>query len=110
MRVKFAVEITEAAEVDLNQIISAVTERSSTQTAERILEALLDCVLTLETFPDRGSAPGELASLGIKDFRQLIVQTYRIIYRVLGKRVFVLVIADGRQDMQRLLERRLLAG
>lgn len=110
MRVKFAVEITDAAEVDLNQIISAVTERASTQTAEKILDGLLDCVLTLETFPDRGSAPSELASLGIKDFRQLIVQTYRIIYRVLGKRVFVLVIADGRQDMQRLLERRLLAG
>lgn len=52
--------------------------------------------------------PGELAPLGIKDFRQLVFQTYRVIYRVVANGAFVLVIADGRQDMQTLLERRLL--
>jgi hypothetical protein len=31
-----------------------------------------------------------------------------VIYRVVDPMVFILVIADGRQDMQRLLEQRLL--
>ncbi len=105
---RFAVQITEAAEVDLQQIIEAVAERASPASAEKLLDDLLERVSTLETFPDRGSVPGELAPLGIKDFRQLVFQTYRVIYRVIGDAVFVLVIADGRQDMQSLLERRLL--
>ena len=33
---------------------------------------------------------------------------YRIIYRVLDKDVYVLLIFDGRRDMQSLLQRRLL--
>jgi len=35
---------------------------------------------------------------------------YRIIYRVMDKTVYVLLIVDGRRDMQPLLERRLLDG
>ena len=77
-------------------------------TAESLLNELLDCASTLEHFPDRGSVPSELAQLGIRGFRQLIFQTYRLIYRVTGGSVFVHVIADGRRDMQQLLERRLL--
>jgi toxin ParE1/3/4 len=33
---------------------------------------------------------------------------YRIIYRVMAENVYFLVIADGRRDMQALLQRRLL--
>jgi toxin ParE1/3/4 len=43
-----------------------------------------------------------------RDFRQLGLAPYRIIYRVIAQEVFVLLIADGRRDMQGLLERRLL--
>ncbi|RPJ74031.1 MAG: type II toxin-antitoxin system RelE/ParE family toxin, partial [Desulfobacteraceae bacterium] len=33
---------------------------------------------------------------------------YRIIYRVMDKNVYVLLVVDGRRDMQSLLQRRLL--
>ena len=108
MTTAFEVEITEAAERDLQTIFEDVLTRTSAAAAERLLDALIEAVATLESFPDRGAVPSELAELGLRDFRQLVVQTYRLIYRVLGKTVFVMVIADGRQDMQRLLERRLL--
>lgn len=107
MTTAFKVEITEAAEHDLQAIFDDGTRTSATA-AERLLDALLEAVATLESFPDCGAVPSELVQLGIQDFRQLVVQTYRLNYRVLGKTVFVVVIADGRQDMQRLLERRLL--
>lgn len=68
MSSRFAVQITEAAEVDLRQIIEAVAERASPALAEKLLDEHLDCVSTPETFPDRGSVPSELAPLGIKDF------------------------------------------
>ena len=73
-----------------------------------LLDRLLAAIETLETFPLRGSVPRELDALGIREFRQILVEPYRLIYRVVGKTVFVMVIADGRRDMQALLERRLL--
>ena len=39
---------------------------------------------------------------------RFFLEPYRIIYRVLDNTVYVLVIADGRRDMQTLLQRRLL--
>lgn len=108
MSARFAVEITEAAEKDLLEIVEDVWRRASARTADKLLEGLLECVATLESFPDRGPVPAELSEIGIRDFRQLIFQSYRLIYRIIGKTVFVMLIADGRQDMQRLLERRLL--
>lgn len=33
-----------------------------------------------------------------------------MIYRVIGRQVFIYLIADGRRDMQALLQRRLLGG
>jgi len=66
--------------------------------------------LSLAEFPERGAYPSELLALGIQEYRELFVHTYRIIYRVINQSVYVLLIADGRRDMQQLLERRLLGG
>jgi toxin ParE1/3/4 len=48
--------------------------------------------------------------LGIRDFRQVILRPYRIIYRALDDAVVITLIADGRRDIQSLPARRLLAG
>ena len=55
-----------------------------------------------------GAFPRNSAGLGIQTFRQLVISPYRIVYRVIGQEVFVLLVADGRRDVQALLERRLL--
>jgi toxin ParE1/3/4 len=46
--------------------------------------------------------------LGIRDYREVFFKPYRVIYRVMGDTVYVLLIVDGRRDMQTLLQRRLL--
>jgi toxin ParE1/3/4 len=62
----------------------------------------------LSKFPERGAHPKELLALGILEYREIFFKPYRIIYRVVDKNVYVLLIADGRRDMQTLLQRRLL--
>jgi len=62
----------------------------------------------LSEFPERGAYPKELLALGVREYREIFFKPYRIIYRVLDKNVYVLLIADGRRDMQSLLQRRLL--
>ena len=46
--------------------------------------------------------------MGIKDYREVYFKPYRVIYRVLGTKVYVYLIVDGRRDMQTLLTRRLI--
>ena len=47
-------------------------------------------------------------ALGVREYREIFFKPYRIIYRVINKNVYVLLIADGRRDMQTLLQRRLI--
>jgi toxin ParE1/3/4 len=64
---------------------------------------------SLATHPERGSYPKEISALGSREYRQRFYKPYRIIYRVIGKRVYIYLIADGRRDFQTLLARRLLS-
>ncbi|HEX7872532.1 MAG TPA: type II toxin-antitoxin system RelE/ParE family toxin [Sphingobium sp.] len=105
---RFRVELTQGAEEDLEAIHGWLAGNRSPDQADALLDDLLVLVASLEEFPLRGAVPGELDQLGIRDFRQLGLPPYRLIYRVLGERVVILLIADGRRDMQALLERRLL--
>lgn len=106
---RFEVELTQGAEDDLEAIYDYLTENRSVEDAASLLEAFLAKISTLERFPLRGSVPKELEALGMREFRQLLLHPYRLIYRVVGTKVFILLIADGRRDMQALLERRLLS-
>ncbi|MGE7471962.1 type II toxin-antitoxin system RelE/ParE family toxin [Bosea sp. NPDC003192] len=105
----FEVELTQGAEDDLEAIHTYLAEHRSMDAAESLLNAFLEKISTLERYPDRGSVPKELEALGIREFRQILLDPYRLIYRVIGSKVVILVIADGRRDMQALLERRLLS-
>lgn len=107
---RYEVKITKGAESDLNEILAFLSEREGPSMAKRILEGLLDAVDSLTKCPERGSHPKELLKLGIREFRQLMFQPYRLIYRMAGNQVFLLLVADGRRDFQSLLERRVLRG
>jgi toxin ParE1/3/4 len=62
----------------------------------------------LSKFPERGVYPKELIALGIREYREIFFKPYRIIYRIKDKNVYVLLIVDGRREMQSLLQRRML--
>ena len=66
-------------------------------------------VENLTVHPERGTYPKELSALGIQEYRQTFFKPYRVIYRITGQAVYIVLIADGRRDMQSLLIRRLLS-
>ena len=105
---RFEVELTQGAEDDLEAIHGYLAEHRSNEAAEALLDACIEKISTLERYPERGSIPKELEALGVREFRQILLDPYRLIYRVVDSRVVIFVIADGRRDMQALLERRLL--
>lgn len=105
---RFEVLLTEGAEQDLEAIHDYISEFDRVANANHVLDALMNVVQSLSRFPERGSYPKELVSLGIKEYRQTFFKPYRVIYRVTGSQVIIYLIADGRRDMQTVLARRLL--
>lgn len=105
---KFEVLLTQGAEQDLEAIYEYICEFDCIASANRVLDALMDVAESLSKFPERGSYPKELVSLGIKEYRQSLFKPYRVIYRIADTKVIIYLIADGRRDMQAVLTRRLL--
>lgn len=106
----FEVVLTEDAERDLEDLVTHIATYDSPQNAEHVLNRILEIAESLSAAPTRGSQPKELRGLGDQDYRQVFFKPYRLIYRVVGERVAIYLIADGRRDMQSLLARRLLGG
>lgn len=104
----YKVLLTEGAEQDLESIHDYICEFDCVANANYVLDELLAVADRLSRFPERGSYPKELLSLGIKEYRQVFFKPYRVIYRVAGNQVIVYLIVDGRRDMQSVLARRLL--
>ena len=104
----FAVHLTEDAALDLEEIRDYFDLNDMAGRADRVLDQVEDVLSGLSTHPHLGHYPPELSSLGIHDFREARAGPYRVVYRVMNGSVYVLLIADGRRDMQTLLQRRLL--
>jgi len=105
---RYEVLLTRGAEQDLESIYDCIAGFDSLANAGHVLDELVEVVQGLVQFPVRGSYPKELVALGIKEYRQTAFKPYRVIYRVMGNRVVIYLIVDGRRDMQSVLARRLL--
>lgn len=105
---RFQVSLTEDAARDLEDLFDYIADHDDPAKANDVLDRIEETVESLATFPERGSHPKELLSLGIREYRQAFLRPYRVIYRIVGQVVYVYLIVDGRRDMQTLLARRLL--
>ncbi len=103
---KREVVLSEPALADLLDINDYYLCEVSDRVASKIIDGLEIAVNNLAEFPDMGSIPKELLSLGILQYRQIIQKPYRIIYETFADKT----ILDGRRDMQSLLMRRILRG
>jgi toxin ParE1/3/4 len=103
-----AVLLTSDAVRDLEKLYDYIALHDAPQRADYVLAQIEKAFSRLSQFPEQGSYPKELLALGIREYREVFFKPYRIIYRIMDKNVYVLLIADGRRDMQTLLQRRLL--
>jgi toxin ParE1/3/4 len=106
--VSYQVLLTVHATVDLEDLYDYIGSHDAPEKADFFLDKIEETLASLADNPTRSSYPNELLTLGMREFRELYFKPYRLIYRVIEKPVYVIVIADGRRDMQSLLQRRLL--
>jgi toxin ParE1/3/4 len=104
----FRVLLTHDAARDLDDLYDYIALQDAPRKADYVLEQIEKAFSKLSGSPERGAYLKEVLALGIREYREIFFKPYRIIYRVMDKSVYVLLIADGRRDMQSLLQRRLL--
>lgn len=103
---KYRVQIVHAALNDLYAINEYYLEHVSDQVASRILKKLQNTIQSLDRSPERGAVPSELKPTGSQRYRQILSNPYRIIYRIEDKKVYVVMVVDGRRDVATALIRR----
>jgi len=104
----FEVLLTQDAADDLAELHRYVARHDDPARADDLIDRLGEVLQSLAEMPERGSWPRELLALGIQEFREVFYKPYRAIYRAQGQKVHILLIADGRRDLQLLFQRRLL--
>lgn len=100
--------LTYDAARDLEDIYEYIKQHDLPANAGHVLGQIEKAFGSLSENPRRGSYPKELLAIGIREYREIFFKPYRIIYRVTTEAVYVMLIADGRRDLQTMLQRRLL--
>lgn len=90
------IEWSQRARADIRDL-KAYIAKDSPYYARRFTERVIASVEKLEEFPKIGRPVPEAE--GREDVRELIYQGYRIIYRTLPNRVFIVTIFHGSRDL-----------
>lgn len=96
------------AEDDLLEIYKYIFLNDSKLNADNLVEKLRSKCFVLQDYPERGHIPPEFQMINISEYLEIHYKPYRIIYRLINKEVTIHCALDGRRDMQKILQERLL--
>ena len=96
-----------SAQRDLESIVASLADRSP-QFAFATLDRLQSTARSLARLTDRGRVVPELARLHVREYRELIIPPYRLIYRGRAMDVLVLAVLDARRSLEDVLLDRLI--
>ena len=99
--------IAEAGE-DIFDIYNYVLRADGRNRADHLLVKLQETCQSLAEMPRRGHSLPELERVGVRGYREIHFKPYRIIYQIVGRKVFIHCVLDGRRNLQDILERRML--
>ncbi len=106
MQKKYEVIWAETAQNDLAKIIDFIAQ-DSPSTALKILDKIKNRVSGLALSPERCRIVPELHNQGINIYREIVIDPWRVLYRISGSMVFVLSILDSRRNLEDILLKRL---
>lgn len=97
---------TVTAEEDLWGIVEFISGEN-VPAALDVLRRLHEHAAVLKKFPKRGRIVPELNQHGIRQYRELVMAPWRIIYRIDGAIAYVMAVLDSRRNLEDLLLERL---
>jgi len=106
MKNTYEIEFTHWAESDLDEIAMYIAENDDISRAVRVYLKLKENILNLTESPNRGRIVPELKRIKVMDYREIIVNPYRIIYRVENATVSIIAVFDGRRQIDDIIYQR----
>lgn len=107
MNREYTVIWAEVAEADLLGIVEYIAAENLTN-ARNAFSKIKGKAISLNSLPERGRVIPELSEQGVNIYRELIINPWRLIYRVYEQKVYVLAVLDSRQNTEDLLLKRLI--
>ncbi len=107
MLIKYEVIWAKIAEEDLTAIIKYIYSDNPLAAIDN-LKKIKTKVLNLNSFPERGRIVPELKGQGILQYQELIILSWRTIYRISDLNVYVLSVIDSRKNIEDILLDRLV--
>jgi len=104
---RFRVHWTNVARDDLFRILDYLLQTSPTE-ASGLLDRI-ESRAAARSLPLRGRVVPELGRLQVREYREIQIPPYRLLYRVAGRRVLVLGLFDARRNLEDVLLDRILA-
>ena len=90
---------TEPALSDLNDIAEYIALENIVA-AKQLIRTIFSKVERLQTFPESGRIPPELAQLS---YREVVVNPCRVFYKQDGDKVFILFVMRAERDLRKFL-------
>jgi toxin ParE1/3/4 len=104
----FKVVWAEEAQADFENLIQYLLARESAA-AEKIFRDVLAQADSLSVAPERGRKVPELRTVGPANVREIFYKPWRLIYRIKDYEVRLLMIVDGRRNLDDVLVQNLVA-
>jgi len=102
----YSIRLSNDAKQDIESIALYIAKNDDPRKARNLVAKLKAEMNNLSMFPERGGYPEELLLLEIREVREVYYGPYRIFYRIVGRVVQILAVADGRRDLQAFLVNR----
>jgi len=110
MSENYSINWSDNADNDLAEIIEYIADENSPDQALKILYKIKKNSDKLYKFPDRYRHVPELQKHNILTYRELIVEPWRIIYKIDEDTVWIITVIDGRRNVEDILLKKLLSG
>ena len=98
----YKVKWTSNAKEDLLNIVDYI-KKDSLSSARKIYEQIKEKAQSSNFFPLRGRVVPELLKEGITIYRELIVEPWRVMYKIENDTVYIMAIFDSRQNKNGLV-------
>jgi toxin ParE1/3/4 len=105
---RYKIEWAPTAERDLHEIVEYIAVRDTADAAVAVYQKIMGKVEDLCVHPTRGRIPPELSTLGVGEYRELVISPYGVFYRITGRTVGILAMLDRRRDLEEIVIQRAL--
>ena len=107
MEKKYNIKWASPALDDLDEIIEYISKTNLTYSI-KVMDKIYEQVNKLNINPERCRIVPELEKYGYLSYRQLIVDYWKIIFKIEGNIVYIMVIIDGRRNLEDIILKKIL--